>query len=645
MAVIGGGISGLATAALLATEGYQVTILEKQDVLGGRAYTFSEGGFRFDAGPSWYLMPEVIDHYFQLLGTSAAEQLELVKLDPGYRLISEGAPEPVDVPAGRQRVVELFERLEPGAGARLEKYLDSAAETYTMAKRRFLYPTFQSFAPLLRADVLARLPRLARLLLEPLHSYARRYVSNPGLQQILEYPAVFLGASPFTAPSMYHLMSHLDLDVGVYYPMGGFARLVEALEKQARDAGVMIRTSAEVLEIETAPIISRRRPAAVRGVRFRNGDGTQETLPADVVISAADLHHSETALLPQNLQTYPERYWQRRTAGPKRPAAVPGRPRRTAPAGAPHPPLHQGLGGELQGDLRQGHVHPVAGVNVRVQAQRHRSGRGAGRARECVRAGAHSAGPGAGRQRPPSPETRGRRRDRAAQRVGRHPGPGRADRGAADVRACGLRAGLPLVEGHLAGAGAHAEAECVLPGRQREPQGGGTVLRGGVHHSGDRHSHVPDQRRAGGEAAARGHQHRSPAGAAACGWRCGGNSFKRYDGVTAVAYLAFLVVSLGCMVLLDQRLRLFFWQDARRAAVVLAAGLVFFLAWDLAGIGLGIFFRGHNETIGIELAPELPLEEPVFLVFLCYLVMNLFQLFRRFLGARLPQADRVEERS
>lgn len=316
VAVIGGGISGLATAALLATDGYQVTILEKQDVLGGRAYTFSEEGFRFDAGPSWYLMPEVIDHYFQLLGTSAAEQLDLVKLDPGYRLISEGSDDPVDVPAGRSRVVQLFERLEPGAGARLEKYLDSAAETYTMAKRRFLYPTFQSFTPLLVPDILTRLPRLGRLLLEPLHSYARRYVSNPGLQQILEYPAVFLGASPFTAPSMYHLMSHLDLEVGVHYPMGGFARLVEALEKQARDAGVEIRTSAEVLEIETAPVISGKRPAAVRAVRFRNGEGTQESLPADVVISAADLHHSETALLPRNLQTYPERYWSKRTAGP-----------------------------------------------------------------------------------------------------------------------------------------------------------------------------------------------------------------------------------------------------------------------------------------------------------------------------------------
>ncbi|MDQ0849380.1 lycopene cyclase domain-containing protein [Arthrobacter sp. B3I9] len=115
--------------------------------------------------------------------------------------------------------------------------------------------------------------------------------------------------------------------------------------------------------------------------------------------------------------------------------------------------------------------------------------------------------------------------------------------------------------------------------------------------------------------------------------------------MTAAAYLLFLAASLGCMVLLDQRLRLFFWQDARRAAVVLAAGLVFFLAWDLAGIGLGIFFRGHNKTIGVELAPELPLEEPVFLLFLCYLVMNLFQLFRRHLGSRLLHREKAEELS
>lgn len=99
------------------------------------------------------------------------------------------------------------------------------------------------------------------------------------------------------------------------------------------------------------------------------------------------------------------------------------------------------------------------------------------------------------------------------------------------------------------------------------------------------------------------------------------------------AYLLFLLVSLGCMVLLDARLCLFFWRDAGRAAIVLLTGVLFFLAWDLAGIGLGIFYRGQTDVmLGIMLAPELPLEEIVFLTFLCYLVMNLFQLFRRALN-------------
>lgn len=103
----------------------------------------------------------------------------------------------------------------------------------------------------------------------------------------------------------------------------------------------------------------------------------------------------------------------------------------------------------------------------------------------------------------------------------------------------------------------------------------------------------------------------------------------------SAAYLLCLIASLGCMVLLDARLGLFFWRDARRAAVVLTAGVLFFLAWDLAGIGLGVFFRGQTDyMLDVNLAPELPLEEVFFLTFLCYLVMNLFFLFQRLIEGR-----------
>ncbi|MHA7208896.1 phytoene desaturase family protein [Arthrobacter sp. MDT1-65] len=318
--VIGGGIGGLATSALLAQEGHRVTLLEKREEVGGRAGSWEQDGFRFDTGPSWYLMPEVIDHFFRLMGTSAAEQLDLVRLDPGYRVVFEDGFDTVDVPADREAVTKLFESLEAGAGERLSQYLDSAEDAYEIAKKRFLYSTFESFLPFLRPDVLRRLPRIGSLLVRPLQSFVEKRFADPRIRQILGYPAVFLGSSPFEAPSMYHLMSHLDLDDGVLYPMGGFTTLIEAMRRVAVGAGVEIRTGADVVSIDTAPRTPGRSPldrraAGVRAVTYRAG-GTTTSVDADIVVSGADLHHTETTLLPTALQTYPEKYWEKRVPGP-----------------------------------------------------------------------------------------------------------------------------------------------------------------------------------------------------------------------------------------------------------------------------------------------------------------------------------------
>lgn len=303
--IIGGGITGLASAALLAKDGYEVELLEKQDHVGGRAGSMEVDGFRFDTGPSWYLMPEVFDHFFKLMGTSAEEQLDLVRLDPGYWVYSEGHTDPIAITSDRQASIELFESIEPGSGKKLAKYLDSAEDTYEIAKRRFLFTSFQSYTPLLRSDVIKRIPKLARLLTQSLHDFASRTVSNPRLQQILGYPAVFLGSTPFKTPSMYHLMSHLDLADGVYYPMGGFTRVIERIAAVAEDAGATIRTNAEVKRI----LVENGRTV---GVELH--DGT--VLTADIVVGTADLHHVETKLLEPEHQTYPEKYWDRKMAGP-----------------------------------------------------------------------------------------------------------------------------------------------------------------------------------------------------------------------------------------------------------------------------------------------------------------------------------------
>ena len=308
--VIGGGISGLATAALLASRGHRVDLVEKNDEVGGRVGSLERDGFRFDTGASWYLMPEVFEHFFSLLGTSADAELDLTALSPSYRVFFEGHAEPIDLHPDRARNRELFESLEPGAGARFDAYLRSADDTYDLALRRFLYTSFDSPTGLLRPDVLLRTPRLGRLLTRSLGDHVAASFSDLRLQQVLGYPAVFLGSSPDRAPSMYHLMSRLDLGDSVLYPQGGFTRLIEVIATLAERHGARLHTDTPVARILTEASGGRR--PRVAGVELADG----ERLEADVVVGAADLHHVETTLLPPALQTHPEKVWESRSPGP-----------------------------------------------------------------------------------------------------------------------------------------------------------------------------------------------------------------------------------------------------------------------------------------------------------------------------------------
>jgi phytoene desaturase len=302
--IVGGGIAGLATASLLAKAGMKVTVLEAREKVGGRAYIWEKDGFKFDMGPSWYLMPDAFDQFFKLMGTTAAQELNLVRLDPAYQTRNEGFDDKLIIHEDLAKNKALFESIEPGSGERLQNYIDSAEDAYKLSIKHFLYTNFQNAKSFVQPDVLARAGRFIKHLITPLDTFAGKHVSDPRLRKILNFPAVFLGASPYDTPSMYHLMTHVDMNVGVFYPMGGFYTVIEAIDRLAKKHGVTVNTNSRVTKIETKD--GRATGVWVGKVFY----------PADVVVGNADLHHVETQLLDPEDQSLPAKWWEDKVPGP-----------------------------------------------------------------------------------------------------------------------------------------------------------------------------------------------------------------------------------------------------------------------------------------------------------------------------------------
>ncbi|WP_062517507.1 phytoene desaturase family protein [Demequina gelatinilytica] len=308
--IVGGGVSGLATAGLLARGGAEVVLVERQGELGGRMGRLEIAGHTFDTGPTWYLMHEAFAQWFALMGRDVGSEIDLVDLDPRYRVLFEGEEpwgpaERLDVSADPEENWRRFEELAPGEGDAMRAYAKDAEELYRIALDRFLYTTYAKPLEVADRTVLRRLPTLAGLLSRSLGARIASRIRDPRLRQVLGFHAVFLGSSPDRAPALFSLMSHLDLGEGVRYPRGGMHAVVEAIARVAREEGAELRTSAPVEQITVDDA------GFATGVVLESG----EVLRADVVVAAADLHHVETVLVPERWRTHPAKSWKRRSPG------------------------------------------------------------------------------------------------------------------------------------------------------------------------------------------------------------------------------------------------------------------------------------------------------------------------------------------
>ena len=299
--VIGAGFAGLAAASNLARAGFDVTILEKNTVAGGRARKFEAEGFLFDMGPSWYWMPDVFEQFFARFGKRPEDYYELVRLDPSYRVYF-GQDDIMDVPARMEAIYAMFESYEPGSSAKLKQFLEEAAYKYKVGMEEFVHKpghTILEFADLRVFKSLFRLQMFSSI-----STHIHKLFKNKKLIELLEFPVLFLGATPAKTPALYSLMNYADMTLGTWYPLGGMHRVIEGMTALARELGVRIELGQEVQEIE----VTEGKATAVITAAGR--------YEADVIIAGADYHHVEQQLLPAAYRQYSEAYWDKRTMAP-----------------------------------------------------------------------------------------------------------------------------------------------------------------------------------------------------------------------------------------------------------------------------------------------------------------------------------------
>lgn len=297
--IIGSGFSSLSAACYLAKYGYQVTVCEKNESLGGRARQFINEGFTFDMGPTWYWMPDVFEKFFADFGKKPSDYYELEKLSPAYQVYF-GKEDSVTIPADFDGICEVFEKEEKGSSKHLKTFIKSAKDNYEIAVKDMVYKPGVSPLELVSTQTIVRVSQF----FSTIRTQVRKKIKSKKLIQILEFPVLFLGAKPSNTPAFYNFMNYADFGLGTWHPKGGMYKVVEAMVSLAKELGVTFLNNTAVSSIELSE------NGKVTGIQA-NGS----FMPFDLVLSGADYHHSEK-LLPSNKRQYSEQYWSKKVFAP-----------------------------------------------------------------------------------------------------------------------------------------------------------------------------------------------------------------------------------------------------------------------------------------------------------------------------------------
>jgi phytoene desaturase len=285
--IIGAGPGGLATAMLLAKAGVRVRLLERLPVPGGRTSTITtQEGFRFDLGPTFFLYPRVLEEIFSACGYDLRDEVEMVRLDPQYRLVFGGGGELLATPDIPRMEAEVS-RLSPADAGSFTRFMTTTREKFTRFAP-FLEQPFESWMDLATPDLLKLMP-----LLKPwksLDAELGTFFSDERIRLAFTFQSKYLGMSPFRCPSLFSILSFLEYEHGVYHPVGGCGAVSTAMARLAQDMGVEIRYEEPVESLEFAG----RRITAVHTPQGRYA--------ADATVVNADFARSMTRLVPDRLR-------------------------------------------------------------------------------------------------------------------------------------------------------------------------------------------------------------------------------------------------------------------------------------------------------------------------------------------------------
>ena len=284
--VVGAGPGGLASAMLLAQSGCRVTVLERQDRVGGRTATIGNDAFRFDLGPTFFLYPRVLEEIFAACGRDLRREVELVRLDPQYKLVFDGGGELSATP-DPNRMREQLTRLCPADADGFARFLaDNRGKLE--AFRPILESPFGSAFDLLRASTLKALTKLRPL--ASVDDDLRRYFTDPRTRLAFGFQSKYLGMSPLRCPSLFTILSFLEYEHGVWHPIGGCGAITRTMADICTAMGVHIRVGEAV---EQLTFDGR----TATGVRTACG-----SYAADAVVLNADFAAAMRRLVPGRLR-------------------------------------------------------------------------------------------------------------------------------------------------------------------------------------------------------------------------------------------------------------------------------------------------------------------------------------------------------